>query len=186
MSSDEIKTVASISYCGYQLPNIHLSTDLDEFKKQFKKEFSLENILNENDKMDIYYLDESGKKINIEKNLDYTEMLKSFTSSNKKKIVFIETKKIPVSFEGGKSIEFEDEITKVVERELRIAANNIKKCLTTNLTLTNSPKVRNEYCDECNKQIIGCLYKKISPTENKKCYCELCSNNIDGPLFKIN
>ena len=114
-------------------------------------------------------------------------MLEHFLEAkdSKDKVVYVETKKLPVYFEGEKSIEFEDEIKKVVERELRIAANNIKKCLTTNLSLSNSKKVRIETCKKCNSQIIGYLYKAIDPNEDSY-YCELCSSKIQTPLFKIN
>ena len=187
MSSDETtKTVATISYCGFQLPNVHLEPDFSEFKEQFKREFSLENILKEDDKINIYYKDEKDKKKIVEESSDYSDMLNSFSGSNKNKVVYVETDKIPVHFNGGESIEFEDEIKKVVERELRIAANNIKKCLTTNISLSNSKKVRSQCCEECKEQIIGYLYKKIDPDEGDKYYCEVCSSSVDEPLFKIN
>ena len=113
-------------------------------------------------------------------------MLEDYKGDIRNKTIFIETEIIPVHFEGPKSIEYEDEIKKVVERELLIAANNIKKCLTTNISLSNSKKVRKEICSDCKKQIIGFLYKKISPTEQNDYYCELCSMKVDAPLFKIN
>ena len=113
-------------------------------------------------------------------------MLDNFLNAQSKQVIYVETKKIPVYFSGKKSIEFEDEIKNVVERELRIAANNIKKCLTTNLSLSNSKKVRTQCCEKCQEQIIGYLYKKVSPTENNAYYCELCSTTIEEPMFKIN
>ena len=112
-------------------------------------------------------------------------MLQNFSNQKAIQNVYVETEKIPIFFQGDKSIEFEDEIKKVVERELRIAANKIKKCLTTNLSLSNSKKVRTQSCETCKKQIIGYLYKKISPTENDSYYCELCSTKVDTPMFKI-
>ena len=187
MSNEEIiKTTANIIYCGYQLSNVHLGKDLDEFKTQFINLFSLENLLSnkEENNMTITYIDEKESKKAINSSEDYIEMLKFFMETKNKKIIYVETKKIPVHFEGVKSVEFEDEINKVVERELLIAANNIKKCLTTNITYGNSKKVRDQICNKCREQIIGNLYKKVS--ENNEYYCEKCSNDINEPLFKIN
>ena len=182
---DKIKTTSSISYCGYEIPNIHLESNLSDFKTQFINEFSLQDQIKEDDEMSIHYIS-GGKKIDIKEDSDYKTMLDNFASSKSKEIVYVETKKIPVYFSGKKSIEFEDEIKNVVERELRIAANNIKKCLTTNLSLSNSKKVRTQCCENCKEQIIGYLYKKVSPMENDAYYCELCSMNEEEPMFKIN
>ena len=185
MSKEEIlKTTANIIYCGYELSNVHLGKDLEEFKAQFINLFSLENLLSNKDITSITYKDERESKKAVNTNEDYIEMLKFFLETKNKKIIYIETEKMPVYFEGEKSVEFEDEINKVVERELLIAANNIKKCLTTNISYGNSKKVRTQSCKGCGKQIIGYLYKKVS--ENDEYYCEFCSSNINEPLFKIN
>ena len=135
MSNEEIlKTTANIIYCGYELSNVHLGKDLDEFKTQFINLFSLESLLSNKDITTITYKDERENKKVINNDEDYIEMLKFFIETKNKKIIYIETEKMPVYFEGEKSVEFEDEINKVVERELLIAANNIKKCLTTNIS----------------------------------------------------
>ena len=185
MSNEEIlKTTANIIYCGYEISNVHLPKNLDEFKTQLITLFSLENLLSNEDNFTITYKDERESKKSVNEDKDYIEMMKFFFESKNKKIIYVETEKIPVHFEGEKSVEFEDEINKVVERELLIAANNIKKCLTTNISYGNSKKIRNENCKECGKQIIGYLYKKVS--ENDEYYCESCSSKINEPLFKIN
>ena len=184
MTEKKINTTSSISYLGYIKTNIQLANTLSDFKTQFINEFSLGNQMNEEDEITLYYKQDE-KKIDVKEEADYEQMLELFTKS-KSPIVYVETEKIPVYFEGNKSIEFEDEIKKVVERELRIAANNIKKCLTTNLSLSNSKKVRIQTCKDCKKQIIGYLYKKVSPIENDSYYCELCSSKVEEPMFKIN
>ena len=184
-SEEKIKTTANLSYCGYEIPNVHIATNLSEFKTQFIKEYSLQNQIKEDDNISISYK-EDEKKIIINNEEDYHKMLENFINSQKDKIIYIDTEKIPVHFDGQKSIEFEDEIKKVVERELLIAANNIKKCLTTNLSISNSQKIRIQSCVNCKKQIIGYLYKAIKPLERDKYYCELCSIDSDVPLFKIN
>ena len=190
MSDEEIINItAGISYIGCLVNDVHLATSLSDFKTQFVKDFKLVNLLKGNmDEITLHY--KSGGKTNdIGSEEDYHEMLKCFSGKEgkdaKEKVVYVETKKIPVHFDGIKSIEFEDEIKNVIERELRIAANNIKKCLTTNLSLSNSKKVREETCKKCNKQIIGYLYKEINPDDDIY-YCELCSTEIEAPLFKIN
>ena len=176
----EAKITANISYCGYVMPNVTLAPSLDQFRQQFIKDFSLQNQFNEKDEIDFF----DSEKKPIKDDNDYQSVLQSFSS--KKGTIFVETDKIPVYFSGEKSIEFEDEIRNVVERELRIAANNIKKCLTTNLSLSNSKKVRIQSCSKCKNQIIGYLYKEISPDEKDFYYCELCSTQVSTPLFKIN
>lgn len=181
--SPKTNTFANLSYLGYILSNIELASKLSEFKQQFIKEYSLDKQISENDEIKIFY----GEKKEVENDSDYQMMLNSFNNkSDKNNIVYIETKIMPVYLKGGKSIEFEEEIKNVVERELLIAANNIKKCLTTNLSFSNSKKVRIQLCSKCNEQIIGYLYKKISPDEEDCYYCELCSTQVEEPLFKIN
>ena len=178
-------TTTTISYCGYQLKDFSLPSDYSDFKIQLKKTFSLEQILKEDDPIKIHYKDDKENK-EVNDDSDYNSMVEYISGKKGNAIVYVETEKIPVSFEGGNSIEFEDEIKKVVERELRIAANNIKKCLTTNISLSNSKKVRTQCCKGCKKQIIGYLYKAIDKENEDSYYCELCSTNIDTPLFKIN
>ena len=176
---------ATISYCGYQLRDFSLPSEYSDFKTQLKNTFSLEQILQEDDPIKIIYKDDKENK-EVNDDSDYKTMIEYISGKKGNVIVYMETEKMPVSFEGGNSIEFEDEIKKVVERELRIAANNIKKCLTTNISLSNSKKVRTQCCKECKKQIIGYLYKAIDKENEDSYYCELCSTNIDTPLFKIN
>ena len=179
-----------ISYCGYKMPVSSYEKTLSEFKQKFVKDFNLEKQIKESDiekegEISIYYLDEKNKKKEVNNEKDYESMLENF-GQREKNIIYVETKVIPVHFEGEQSIEFEDEIKKVVERELRIAANNIKKCLTTNISLGNCKKVRTQTCEKCGKQIIGYLYKTIDCEEKDTYYCELCSSSVDMPMFKIN
>ena len=77
--------------------------------------------MNKNDIKEIYYKDPDSK-VDI---TDYSQILEKI-SIGKSKTIYVETLKIPIHFNGEKSVEFEDEIKNFVERELRIAANNIK------------------------------------------------------------
>ena len=182
--AEKIKTIASISYCNFEIPNINLEDNLSSFKTQFINEFSLEDQITPDDKIALYY-EQKNKRMEVNSDEDFQEMLEYFFQKNEKPVVYVETEKIPVSFSSGKSIEFEDEIKNVVKRELCIAANKIKKCLTTNISLSNSKKVRTQTCDTCKQQIIGYLYKKISPDKKDCYYCELCSTKQETPMFKI-
>ena len=101
-----------------------------------------------------------------------------------KETIFVETEKVPVYFDGEKSIEFEEEIKKLVEKEFRIAANHIKEGLTKHLTVSNCKKVRSEKCANCQQQIFGYLFKKVSSGQDEN-YCELCSTKVEEPMFKI-
>lgn len=184
---------ADLIYCGYVLHDIHLSSSLDEFKTQFIKEYGLKGQFTEKDEINIYYKkikeeeneqDREGTKIDILKETDYQLMLKVFFEDKKKKKIFIETKKLPIFLQGEEPLEFEDEIKNVVERELKIAGNNIMKCLTTNITYGSCKQIRNNICSKCNNQIIGCVYKKVDPNE-EKFYCELCTSGLDFPIFKL-
>ena len=74
---------------------------------------------------------------------------------------------------------------KLKENEFRVAANHIREGLTNHICLSNCKKVRNEICSNCKEQIFGYLFKKISAENNDKFYCELCSTEINEPMFKI-
>ena len=61
--SENVKTTANISYIGCLIHNVHLATDLPEFKTQFIKEFNLENLIKEDeDEITIYYKKGEKKK----------------------------------------------------------------------------------------------------------------------------
>ena len=97
----------------------------------------------------------------------------------------VKTKKVPVHFKGEKSTDFEEKIKKLIENEFRVDANHIREGLTNHICLSNCKKVRNEICSNCKEQIFGYLFKKISAENNDKFYCELCSTEINEPMFKI-
>ena len=174
----EINTRAKVSYCGSEIPDFPLPGDLSEFKSQFISIFGLTNQISPKDISSIQYdqteLDDDS----------YKKMLEGNFGKNKRTI-FVKTSKVPMHFEGEKTIDFEEEIRKLIEKEFKVAANNIKEGLTNHLCVSNCKKVRKEECSNCNKQIFGYLFKKISPKENDEYYCELCSTQIGEPMFKI-
>lgn len=187
---------SDLNYCGCILHDIHLAQNLQEFKNQFIKAYSLEDQITDSDEILISYgeplrgnneveIGAPREKTIIETDSDYQTMLRDFfQDNNKKRQIVIETKKLPVFFKGEKCFEFEDEIKQVVERELKIAGNNIKKCLTSNIKIGCNKQVRNLMCNMCKEQIIGCYYKKVSPDEDLN-LCELCATKVNFPVFKI-
>ena len=175
----EINTKAKVSYCGSEIPDFSLPSDLSEFKNQFISKFGLTNQKTPKDISSIQY-----EQTEVDSDSAYNKMLQENLGKNKRTI-FVKTSKVPVHFEGEKTIDFEDEIRMLIEKEFNVAANNIKEGLTNHLCLNNCKKVRKEECNNCNKQIFGYLFKKISPKENDEYYCELCSTQIDEPMFKI-
>ena len=174
----EINTRAKVSYCGSEIPDFPLPRDLSEFKNQFISIFGLTNQISPKDissiQCDQTEIDDDS----------YNQILEGNLGKNKKTI-FVKTSKVPMHFEGEKTIDFEEEIRKLIEKEFKVAANNIKEGLTNHLCVSNCKKVRKEECTNCNKQIFGYLFKKISPKENDEYYCELCSTQINEPMFKI-
>ena len=185
---DCVRTKADLNYCNCVISKVNLPNELEEFKKLFIEKFSLGNQIkdyNEKDAISVYYVKDDVKTL-VDDQEKYHNMLEIFSKKNEKTI-FIETKILPTYFSTEKTAEFEEEIKNIVQRELNIAANNIKKCLTSNVTCSNCKKVRNLFCVNCKNQIIGYLYKKVSVNEDEQeeFYCELCANEVDFPLFQI-
>ena len=187
-STDSVRTRADLNYCNCVISKVNLPSELEDFKKLFVEKFSLGNQIkdpSEEDAISVFYIKDDVKTL-VDDQEKYHNMLEIFSKKNEKTI-FIETKILPTYFSTEKTAEFEEEIKNIVQRELNIAANNIKKCLTSNVTCSNCKKVRNMFCKKCNNQIIGYLYKKVSGDENEmdEYYCELCASGKDFPMFEI-
>ena len=172
---------ANVSYCGLVISDFPLPQKLLEFQNLFLEKFGLNNQMKPSEISLIKY---NGDEIMGES--PYIEMVRNIASNKKKEkeTIFVETEKVPVYFDGEKSIEFEEEIKKLVEKEFRIAANHIKEGLTKHLTVSNCKKVRSEKCANCKQQIFGYLFKKVSNGQDEN-YCELCSTKVEEPMFKI-
>ena len=176
---NKINTKAKINYNGVSISRFQLQQNFSEFKTEFISQFGLTNQLTPDDLTTIEY----NKEI-IKDDSTYKSILQNITKEENP-IINVETEKIPIHFEGDKSIEFEEEIKKLVQNELRVAACHIKSGLTSHLSLSNCKKIRMEMCQKCKKQIIGYLYKTISPEDNKEYFCELCATEQEKPMFKI-
>ena len=170
---------ANVSYCGLVISDFPLPQKLLEFQNLFLEKFGLNNQMKPSEVSSIIYNDDE-----IMGESAYNQMIRNISSNKKKDTIFVKTEKVPVHFEGEKSIEFEEEIKKLVEKELKIAANHIKEGLTNHLSLSNCKKVRIEKCYNCKQQIFGYLFKKVSSGQDEN-YCELCSTKVEEPMFKI-
>ena len=176
---NSISTIGTVSYCGATITKFFFPKDFTEFKNQFILQFGLKNQIKPDDISSIKFEDKE-----ISNDSEYIDMLKNITEK-KKSIVLVETSKVPIHFEGDKSIEFEEEIMKLIENEFKVAANNIKAGLTKYTCLSNCKKVRIEECYNCKEQIFGYLYKKITGNDKDEYFCELCSTQVKEPMFKI-
>ena len=174
---DKINTKGKVSYCGITNSKFLLPNDLSSFKDEFIKQFGLSDQMKPEDITSIKFNDDK-----IDDEPSYKDMLKEIS---KKDIIYVKTEKVPIKFKGANSIDFEEEIKNVIERELKIAANNIKEGLTKHFNLSNCKKVRKEECSKCQKQIFGYLFKKVIHEKDDEYYCELCSTQVEEPMFKI-
>ena len=174
-----VSTIGSVSYCNAIISKFFFPKNLSDFKTQFISQFGLKNQIKVDDISSIKYEDKE-----ISNDTEYNEVLEHI-SGKKKSTVFVETSKVPVHFEGDKSIEFEEGIMKLVENEFKVAANNIKAGLTKYSCLSNCKKIRTEICFNCQQQIFGYLYKKISGNDKDEYFCELCSTQVKEPMFII-
>ena len=172
-------TKANVSYCGLTITDFPLSPKLSEFQNLFIEKFGLSNQMKPSEVSSIIYNDDE-----IMGESAYNQMIRNISSNKKKDTIFVKTEKVPVHFEGEKSIEVEEEIKKLVEKELKIAANHIKEGLTNHLSLSNCKKVRIEKCYNCKQQIFGYLFKKVCCDQDEY-FCELCSTKVAEPMFKI-
>ena len=177
---NHINTIDNISYCGLKISSVNLPNNLSDFKKEFITKYGLTNQINSDDISSIKYNNQE-----IMDDSSYYKMLEEISKKNNISTIEVKTKKVPVHFKGEKSTDFEEKIKKLIENEFRVAANHIREGLTNHICLSNCKKVRNEICSNCKEQIFGYLFKKISAENNDKFYCELCSTEINEPMFKI-
>ena len=176
-----VYTKGKVSYCDLVISEFNLPQNYSEFPDEFIKQFGLLNQIKPSEISSIQYQD--GE---IKDESSYITMLKEIASKKGKgdDIIVVKTEKVPVHFVGEKSIDFEEEIKNLIQNEFKVAANNIKEGLTNHLFLSNCKKIRVEVCSQCNKQIFGYLFKKVS-CDKDEYFCELCSTKVMEPMFKI-
>ena len=180
---------AKIYYYNNIINDYILPENFDDFKNETKQLFSIDCRLNKEISLYYTFLEHGKGDQIIEKfilvNADegYKEMRQRIKNDIKDKMIILEidgniiNRKIPQTFE--------EEVNLVVERELKDAFKRIRQYLTAN-NVRNYPrsKIQDKKCDNCNKNIIGDIYKKAINIEEKY-YCIDCSNDINEPLIII-
>jgi len=184
---------ANIFYLNNTINDFELPLSLNEFRTQIKELFHIDS--RPNDEIFVLYTyiveddeDNKEKEQNLETktNEDYILLLKRVKNDEiKDKNILIETDKVPSEICRKNPETFEEEIQFVIERELKAAAENIKKYLSGNKKCYPSAKSRkNKICSQCCRTIIGDIYKSVTDIE-ERIYCEKCSFTKKEPTFII-
>ena len=184
---------ANIFYLNNTINDFELPLSLNEFRTQIKELFHIES--RPNDEIFVLYTynfedeeDNKEKEQNLEAktNEDYILLLKRIKNKEvKDQNILIETDKVPSEICRKIPETFEEEIQFVIERELKAAAENIKKYLSGNKKCYPSAKSRkNKICSQCCRTIIGDIYKSVTDIE-ERIYCEKCSFIRKEPTFII-
>ena len=112
-------------------------------------------------------------------------MLKTIKESEiKDNTILIEIDKVPSETNRTIPETYEEEIQCVVERELKGAAERIKKYLSGKKNCYPCAKSHKKICSKCGRSIFGDLYKSVTDIEEKY-YCERCSFSQKEPCFII-
>ena len=180
---------AKIYYMNNTIEEFELPLSLNEFRTQIKNLLHIES--KNNDEIFVLYKsnedkDENTKDIEAKTDDDYTLLLKRMKENKiKDGTIFIESEKVPSEISRKTPETFEEEIQYVIERELKGAAERIKKYLSGNKKCYPSVKnQKNKICSKCCRNIIGDIYKSVTDYEGK-IYCEKCSYSEKEPTFII-
>ena len=170
----------------YELPESFLN-----FKEDIKELFHIDSNLNNEIFLFYTYLEnekDKVKKINIVVNTedDYKTMRNRVQKEIENKTILIEIENGSVNIIRKNPETFEEEIQCVVEREIKKAAERIRKCLSSNSEKYSYSKKQDKICEKCNQIIYGNIYKNALKVEEKY-YCENCAFNLkdDDPMFII-
>ena len=198
---EELKELANqtsnIFYLNNTINNFELPLSLNEFRSQIKDLFHIEK---SNEEIFVIYTylgeedDEDDDKNNKQKEKtleaktdnDYRLLLKRIKEDEvKNKTILIEIDKLPSQISRKNPETFEEEIQYVIERELKNAAENIKKYLSGNKKCYPLLKNRkNKICSRCLRIITGDIYKSVTDID-EKIFCEKCSFIQKDPTFII-
>lgn len=186
----KLNLLVTLSYYNKEIENFPLPYFFDEFHFQFLSYYNISSPKNFDEPISIiyYYSNEQGEKetAQVKTSEQYTLMLSRIKESKllEGKKIFVETSNYPPGVGREDPKDFEGEIKMVVERELKIAEENIKKNLVGKKYCNLSTKRQKNRCSKCNELIIGDMYKEVMKDEDSF-YCEKCSNQISNPLFVI-
>ena len=177
---------ADVYFLNSTIKEVELPISLNEFREKIKDLFLIKNRKND-EIFVIYSKEESGSETSIEVKIDedYIELLKTIKESEiKDNTILIEIDKVPSETNRTIPESYEEEIQCVVERELKGAAERIKKYLSGNKKCYPCAMSHKKMCSKCGRNIYGDLYKSVTDIEEKY-YCERCSFNQKEPCFII-
>ena len=177
---------ADIYFLNSTIKEVELPISLNEFREKIKDLFLIKNRKND-EIFVIYSKEENGSETSIEVKTDedYIELLKTIKESEiKDNTILIEIDKVPSETNRTIPESYEQEIQCVVERELKGAAERIKKYLSGNKKCYPCAMSHKKMCSKCGRSIYGDLYKSVTDIEEKY-YCERCSFNQKEPCFII-
>ena len=180
------KNSINIFYLRSKLNDYHLPESFQDFKNDIESIFNLSQSSIDKIKY-IYYTNEK-----IEKVLDMkTEEGYKNQKSKILKMIRDEDLNIYIKFDSI-DIDYEENIKCLVENEIKDAAERIINGLKLKENTKINLKIRDKKCDNCKKRIIGVMYKNViddeinkDKNESEKYYCEICSLDIQEPLFII-
>ena len=177
---------ADVYFLNSTIKEVELPISLNEFREKIKGLFLIKN--RKNDEIFVIYSKEendSETTIEVKTDEDYIKLLKTIKESKiKDNTILIEIDKVPSETNRTIPETYEEEIQCVVERELKGAAERIKKYLSGKKNCYPCAKSHKKICSKCGRSIFGDLYKSVTDIEEKY-YCERCSFSQKEPCFII-
>ena len=177
---------ADVYFLNSTIKEVELPISLNEFREKIKGLFLIKN--RKNDEIFVIYSKEendSETTIEVKTDEDYIKLLKTIKESEiKDNTILIEIDKVPSETNRTIPESYEEEIQCVVERELKGAAERIKKYLSGKKNCYPCAMSHKKMCSKCGRNIYGDLYKSVTDIEEKY-YCERCSFNQKEPCFII-
>lgn len=186
----EVNLTVTLSFYNKEIENFRLPFYLEEFHSQFLSLYNISSpkVLSEPIYLIYQYSNEQGQIETAQAKTDaeYTLMLSRLKESKLEEShkIFVEASRYPPGVGREEPKDFEGEIRMVVERELKIAEENIKKSLVGKKVYKESTKRQNYKCSKCKEDIIGDMYREVMKDEDNF-YCENCASHITLPLFVI-
>ena len=189
--NDDKKYKANLYYFNSTVNDYELPESFLIFKEDIKEMFNIDS--NINDELSLFYTildkdkeNKEKKKITKVKTQDEYKEMRDGIQKIEDKTIFIEIEKDSFNINRKAPETFEEEIQCVVEREIKNAAERIKKFLSSNSKRYPYSKKQDKQCCNCSGLIYGDMYKKAKEI-SEQYYCEKCAFelNDDEPLFVI-
>ena len=189
--NDDKKYKANLYYFNSTVNDYELPESFLIFKEDIKEMFNIDS--NINDELSLFYTildkdkeNKEKKKITKVKTQDEYKEMRDGIQKIEDKTIFIKIEKDSFNINRKAPETFEEEIQCVVEREIKNAAERIKKFLSSNSKRYPYSKKQDKQCCNCSGLIYGDMYKKAKEI-SEQYYCEKCAFelNDDEPLFVI-